>query len=368
MLPKKSARQGYAKAQVNLAILYRNGWGVKKDDAEALKWFEEAGKQDYRMQQEETRNRYHISWGLLQDLEEADKWLGRAKKSPMMNQRRNNGAEKRGDSQGAKEEFVRSIKVQMVFCLTVAMLFVCFQAMAEQEKGTKKKSAATQEKTENCVVSLVFTCFAMYDGDVQRNDKMRNVYDFMSMESGMLKIPCNRGREFEATVNDPVASDLPEGMGYAAYNKQLKGRLSPDEKKIEELTYTENRTLYRGKKPQQPPETMQTGNWRLKVRNIPLGNREANTGYTKAVYRISRVDIRRNEYVDIAPYIADASFEIIYPDGGKMFVKRFAPDKSTWKPSTGESIPIDAYLMLKHMIPGIYITLQSSADQDMTPK
>jgi TPR repeat protein len=43
----KSARQGYAPAEVNLGVLNANGWGVPQNYAQALYWFERAAEQHY---------------------------------------------------------------------------------------------------------------------------------------------------------------------------------------------------------------------------------------------------------------------------------------------------------------------------------
>jgi TPR repeat protein len=34
----KAANQGHAQAQLLLALMYKNGWGVEKDEFSALKW------------------------------------------------------------------------------------------------------------------------------------------------------------------------------------------------------------------------------------------------------------------------------------------------------------------------------------------
>jgi TPR repeat protein len=42
---RKAAEQGHAMAQFNLGVMYANGEGVPKDDAEAVKWFRKAAEQ-----------------------------------------------------------------------------------------------------------------------------------------------------------------------------------------------------------------------------------------------------------------------------------------------------------------------------------
>src|SRR3972149_1129400 len=44
---QKAARQGHAKAQYNLGGMYENGWGVHADKKEALRWYGTAAAQDH---------------------------------------------------------------------------------------------------------------------------------------------------------------------------------------------------------------------------------------------------------------------------------------------------------------------------------
>jgi len=49
---RKAAEQGYAKAQYNLGLCYKNGWGVRKNITEAKKWFRKAAEQGLETAQE----------------------------------------------------------------------------------------------------------------------------------------------------------------------------------------------------------------------------------------------------------------------------------------------------------------------------
>ena len=44
-----AAEQGDAQAQNNLGMMYFQGWGVPKDDKEAIKWFRVAASQGYAL-------------------------------------------------------------------------------------------------------------------------------------------------------------------------------------------------------------------------------------------------------------------------------------------------------------------------------
>jgi TPR repeat protein len=43
---KKAAEQGYAPAQGNLGVMYRNGHGVERNLNQAARWFQKAARQD----------------------------------------------------------------------------------------------------------------------------------------------------------------------------------------------------------------------------------------------------------------------------------------------------------------------------------
>ncbi len=63
------AEQGNARAQLNLGVMYNNGWGVTQNDAEAAKWFRKAAEQGLANAQYLVGNMY-----VLQDYLEAVKW------------------------------------------------------------------------------------------------------------------------------------------------------------------------------------------------------------------------------------------------------------------------------------------------------
>lgn len=68
---EKAARQGYAPAQVNLAVLYLNGWGVEKNYGTALYWLSAAAKQESARAHENLGILYLNGWGVRQDYSEA---------------------------------------------------------------------------------------------------------------------------------------------------------------------------------------------------------------------------------------------------------------------------------------------------------
>ena len=72
------ADQGYAPAQYNLGVMYRNGYGVAKDDVEAVKWFRKAANQGNASAQYNLGVMYHNGYGVAKDDVEARKWFRKA--------------------------------------------------------------------------------------------------------------------------------------------------------------------------------------------------------------------------------------------------------------------------------------------------
>ena len=71
---RKAAEQGYARAQHNLGMMYRDGEGVPRDYAEALKWFSKAAVQGDARAQASLGIMYTIGSGVPQDYVLALMW------------------------------------------------------------------------------------------------------------------------------------------------------------------------------------------------------------------------------------------------------------------------------------------------------
>ncbi|MFV2058929.1 MAG: tetratricopeptide repeat protein, partial [Thiohalomonadales bacterium] len=74
----KSARQGYAPGQYNLARLYRVGKGTKKDPKAAAKWFTKAAEQGHIKAQYNIGVMLENGWGVDEDIDEAASWYQKA--------------------------------------------------------------------------------------------------------------------------------------------------------------------------------------------------------------------------------------------------------------------------------------------------
>ncbi len=75
---RKAAKQGYAAAQNNLAIMYNDGKGVEQSYTEAVKWFRKAADQGYAKAQDNLAIRYYNGEGVEQSYTEAVKWFRKA--------------------------------------------------------------------------------------------------------------------------------------------------------------------------------------------------------------------------------------------------------------------------------------------------
>ncbi len=72
---KNLARKGYMVAQHDLGIAYRQGFCVKRNEAEALKWFKLSAEQGYARAQFYVAAAYKYGHGVEIDFQEAAKWL-----------------------------------------------------------------------------------------------------------------------------------------------------------------------------------------------------------------------------------------------------------------------------------------------------
>ena len=76
---RKSAEQGDASAQYNLGVKYDNGRGVAKDEAEAVKWYRKAAEQGYADAQLNLGAMYYNGrGGLTEDKAKAAEWYKKA--------------------------------------------------------------------------------------------------------------------------------------------------------------------------------------------------------------------------------------------------------------------------------------------------
>ena len=72
---KPLADQGLAIAQLNLGVMYTNGWGIIQDYKEAVKWYKLAAEQGYAKAQSNLGLMYVLGQGVIQDYAMAHLWL-----------------------------------------------------------------------------------------------------------------------------------------------------------------------------------------------------------------------------------------------------------------------------------------------------
>ena len=75
---KAKAAGGDADSAYQLGLRYYNGDGVRKDLAEAAKWFRKAAEQGFAPAQSDLGRSYHNGEGVPQDFAEAVKWYRKA--------------------------------------------------------------------------------------------------------------------------------------------------------------------------------------------------------------------------------------------------------------------------------------------------
>jgi hypothetical protein len=69
-----AANKGLADAQNEVGILYQRGWGVERNEAEAVKWFRLAADQGLVVAQNNLADTYALGLGVPQDFGEAFRW------------------------------------------------------------------------------------------------------------------------------------------------------------------------------------------------------------------------------------------------------------------------------------------------------
>jgi len=101
------AKQGQAVAQYNLGLLYANGRGVPKDDAQARQWYEKAALQGHADAQVNLGSLYDYGRGGPQDFMMAVRWYRRsADQGNDLAQRRLGLLYERGD--GVPKDYVQA--------------------------------------------------------------------------------------------------------------------------------------------------------------------------------------------------------------------------------------------------------------------
>ncbi len=103
---RRAAEGGLAAAQKNLGDAYYNGWGVGKDDSEAVNWWRRAAEGGLAAAQNDLGNAYGYGWGVGKDDGEAIKWYRKAAEQNQANAQFNLGVfyrDGRGVAQNREE-------------------------------------------------------------------------------------------------------------------------------------------------------------------------------------------------------------------------------------------------------------------------
>ena len=106
---RKAAQQGYDVAQFNLGCAYYNGNGVRQDYSEAIKWYHNAADQGFARAQNNLGIMYYQGKGVKQDYQEAIKWFRKAAEQGLA-WGQNNLGEMYYDGEGVKRDYQEAIK------------------------------------------------------------------------------------------------------------------------------------------------------------------------------------------------------------------------------------------------------------------
>ena len=72
---RAAAERGDAHAQFLVGVAYMNGWGVERDDAQALVWYRKAAEQKHQGAQHKLGEMYENGQGVAKDYAEAAAWF-----------------------------------------------------------------------------------------------------------------------------------------------------------------------------------------------------------------------------------------------------------------------------------------------------
>jgi len=128
---RKSAEQGWAEGQHNLACCYMDGRGIKQDDKLALEWFRKAAVQGYPDSQYHVAHFFLTGRAVDKDEVEAVKWLAKAAEKGHANAQFYLGSAY-AIGTGVKQDFVQAHK-----WVSLAL---------ERGKGDKEALPALREK------------------------------------------------------------------------------------------------------------------------------------------------------------------------------------------------------------------------------
>ncbi len=92
---RKAAEQGHANAQYNLGLMYRKGQGVPQDDAEAVGWWRKAAEQGYATARSNLGFMYAKGQGVPQDDAQAHMWYNLAASRFSPGEKRNKAVKNR---------------------------------------------------------------------------------------------------------------------------------------------------------------------------------------------------------------------------------------------------------------------------------
>ena len=144
---RRAAEHGSAPAQFYVSMMYNSGYGVRKDDAEAVKWLLKAVEQDLAPAQNNLGGMYNSGLGVPPDYAEAAKWFRKAAMQGDAAAQKNLAA-KYGNGHGVPQNYAEAYVWS-----SIAVLSGNERAMDNRDFAASKLSAedlgAAQKRSES---------------------------------------------------------------------------------------------------------------------------------------------------------------------------------------------------------------------------
>ncbi|MGA2224972.1 MAG: PDZ domain-containing protein [Syntrophobacteraceae bacterium] len=210
--------RSFVAAQFGLASMYFNGWGVPKDYAEALQWFQKAAEQGYAEAQVNLGGMYFNGQGVEQDYAEAVKWFQKAADQGDTNAQNNLGV-MYSKGQGVPKDYVEAVK----WFQKAAKL-----GYAEAQYNLGLAFANGQGVPRNDAEALAWYRKAADQGDAEAQNKLK-LYASRSTDNGSALQGMASGSDFVNLLPESKDIRISTRMSeYCESYRVYKKRMIPD--------------------------------------------------------------------------------------------------------------------------------------------
>jgi uncharacterized protein len=153
---KTNADSGDAIAQLVIGIAYELGYGVAKDDAQAVNWYRKAAEQGNASAQFNMGNRYNNGRGVAKDYAQAVNWYRKAAEQGLAFSQFILGA-MYNDGRGVAKDYVQAVN--------------WFRKAAEQGDANAQNNLGAAFENEHGVPQLRVVAYALYNLAAINNNK-----------------------------------------------------------------------------------------------------------------------------------------------------------------------------------------------------